>query len=229
MSRWRRVVRRELARYRDQTGYDVVDLDELYDQLLPVLRAEFPDNEHPKPKLRQVLQQLRDRGEVEFLDDRGRYRVASLADDAGPADPSPAPDVEYTAAEYETTVGARSLPRAFREAVLDRYDRTCPVSGVDHPRLLDVAHVLPWADHPDRRSDLGNVLPLAKTHHAAFDAGLFTLDREFALHAAPSFETDSDLLRRSIVDRAGTRVEALAGAPLSGEYLARHNEGLAWW
>lgn len=228
MSRWRRVVRRELARYEDQTGYAVFDLDELYDQLLPVLRSEFPDNDHPAAKLRQVLQQLRDREELAFVDDRGRYRILSLAAEGDEMDET-GPAVEYEVAEYETTVGARSMPAALRSAVLDGYGGVCPVSGVDHERLLDVAHVLPWADHPDLRGDLGNVLPLSRTHHAAFDAGLFTVDEEFTLRVAPSFETDSTVLQRTLHERDGTTVEALRSAPLSGQFLARHNDALEWW
>lgn len=228
MSRWRRVVRRELSRYRDQTGYDVFDLEELYDQLLPVLRSEYPDNDHPAAKLRQILQQLRDRGELEFVDDRGTYRILSLADTTEEGAETGTP-VEYEVAEYETTVGARSMPVAFRRAVLESYGRVCPVSGVDHERLLDVAHVLAWNDHPDHRADPENVLPLSKTHHAAFDAGLFTVDREFTLHVAPSFETDSDVLRETLVAQEGTRLAHLDETPLAGEYLERHNDVLDWW
>jgi type II restriction enzyme len=34
----------------------------------------FPRNDHIPAKLRQVLQNLRDDGMIEFLDDRGNYR-----------------------------------------------------------------------------------------------------------------------------------------------------------
>ena len=55
---------------------------------------------------------------------------------------------ESTASTYETTVHARSVDPDFRATVLSRYDETCPVSGVDHPGLLDVAHVLSWRVTP---------------------------------------------------------------------------------
>jgi|GEM_PF-2243871 len=253
MSRWRAVLRRELGRYRAQAGTDVVERQAFLEQARPVLRREFPENNHPDQKVSQVLQQLRDADEVEFVG-LGTYRILTLdgptapvdagaadtadaddwtADPDGPAsDPTtdPFPDVpEYSAETYETTVGARSLPAAFRTALLDRYDHVCPVSGVDRDSLLDVAHVLPWSDHPDHRTDPGNVLALDKTHHAAFDAGLFTLDSSFRLRTAPDFRTDSDLLRRSLVERDGRRVSLPADAPLSPDLLDRHNDDLAWW
>lgn len=240
MSRWRRVVRRELARYRAETGWRVVELQELYDQLLPVLEREFPENASRKAKLRQVLQQLGERDELAFLDNAGTYRILELGERADPsADAgvdasddgvveSPGADWAYEASEYETTVGARSLPAAFRDAVLARYDTRCPVSGVDRAGLLDVAHVLSWSDHESLRTDSGNVLALDKTHHAAFDAGLYTLDGDYRLHVSPEFETDSGLLRRTLADRDGEQVGVPEGA-LDPAYLRRHNEALAWW
>ncbi|MFC7044499.1 HNH endonuclease [Halobacteriaceae archaeon GCM10025711] len=205
----------------------MLERQEFLDRFRPVLEREFPDNNHPEQKFSQVMQQLRDRGEVEFVDGEGTYRILSLSDDRAPDLGTSFP--AYDAREYETTVGARSIPTAFRTAILRRYDATCPVSGVDHDRLLDVAHVLPWSDYADLRSDPGNVLPLSKTHHAAFDAGLFTLDREFRLHVDPTFETNSDLLRRTLFANEGERVPLPETAPLSGDYLGRHNEGLDWW
>lgn len=72
--------------------------------------------------------------------------------------------------------------------------RHCPISGVDHPELLDVAHVLSWSDYPEHRADLTNVLPLSETHHAAFDRELFTTDRDYRLRVNPSFNTQSGVL-----------------------------------
>ncbi|WP_435077638.1 HNH endonuclease [Halococcus sp. AFM35] len=231
MSRWQEVVRRELARYETQTGYDVAELSELYEQSLPTLREEFPDNQHLKAKLRQILQQLRDRDELKFLGS-GVYRIEALDMDTETTAEAAEGEstVEYTAETYETTVAARSLPAAFRIGILDRYDHTCPVSGVDHDRLLDVAHVLPWSDFPEYRTEPANVLCLSKTHHAAFDAGLFTLDESCRLRVSPEFETDSDLLRRTLLDRAGERIELPIDSAAMGGRLREHNtRHLDWW
>lgn len=225
VSRWRQVVRRELAAYRRSTGYDVVDLGDVYDELLPVVREAFPANEHPKAKLRQVLQQLRDRDEVAFLGD-GVYRLVDLDVESAAGDVPT--DRAYAATEYETTVGARSMPAGFRRVVLEDYGRRCPISGVDHERLLDVAHVLSWSDHPDRRTDPGNVLALDRTHHAAFDAALFTLSKDYRVRVAPGFETDSDVLAGTLLERDGERVAWSERAPSISDALARRNRGLEW-
>lgn len=134
---------------------------------------------------------------------------------------------EMSAGTYETTVQARVVDPEFRATVLSRHDRTCPVSGVDHPGLLDVAHVLSWSEYPEHRADLGNVLPLSKTHHAAFDRNLFTIDQEYRVRVNPSFETESELLQRTILDRAGEQVP-LSEVGLNPEYISQHNAALEW-
>ena len=136
-------------------------------------------------------------------------------------------DTGMNVGTYEGTVHARVVDPEFRAAVLSRHDRTCPVSGVDHPWLLDVAHVLPWSEYPKYRADLSNVLALSKTHHAAFDRELFTIDQEYRLRVNPSFETQSDVLQQTIIDREGERM-SIPDDSLNPQYVAQHNASLEW-
>ena len=164
-------------------------------------------------------------GDVYSLASEGRRFVESAVEQWANTETSL--ESQATAGTYETTVHARLVDPEFRATVLARYEATCPVSGVDHPGLLDVAHVLSWSDYPEYRADVSNVLPLSKTHHAAFDRGLFTIDRDYRLQVNPLFETESDLLQRTIIDRAGERVSVRDGG-LNVEYVARHNAALDW-
>lgn len=132
-----------------------------------------------------------------------------------------------TASTYETVTYARAVDPEFRATALARYDQQCPVSGVDHPGLLDVAHVLSWSDYPAYRADLSNVLTLSKTHHGAFDRELFTIDADYRLLVNPTFETESDLLKRTILDRAGEQLP-ISEVGLSSEHLTQHNRALEW-
>ncbi|MDS0301177.1 HNH endonuclease, partial [Halogeometricum sp. S1BR25-6] len=134
---------------------------------------------------------------------------------------------ELTASTYETVSYARAVDPEFRATVLSRYGATCPISGVDHAGLLDVAHVLPWSEYPDHRADLANVLPLSKIHHAAFDRELFTIDADYRLRINPSFETQSDVLRHTIVDQAGERIPLPNGGVDPG-YFEQRNSALDW-
>jgi putative restriction endonuclease len=72
----------------------------------------------------------------------------------------------------------------FREAVITAYHGRCALSGLHEPVLLDAAHIM-----EDRHERLGqpvvqNGIPLAKTHHAAFDAHLIGIDADFKIHVS---------------------------------------------
>lgn len=183
---------------------------------------------------KQRVNWLRSMGLVEKHEDRytltdeGHRFVEDAIEDWADAAWTPAASEEgLTASTYETTVHARAVDPEFRATVLSRHDRTCPVSGVDHPRLLDVAHVLSWSEYPAYRADLANVLPLSKTHHAAFDRELFTIDQDYRVRVNPSFETESDVLQRTIINQANERVPLPEGS-LNPEYISRHNAALSW-
>lgn len=72
---WIAATRAELERYRAETGERVVTLAELYDFSEGRLASQFPDNDNVRAKIRQQLQRLRDREDVEFLDEDGTYRI----------------------------------------------------------------------------------------------------------------------------------------------------------
>lgn len=72
----------------------------------------------------------------------------------------------------------------FREAVITAYRGRCALSGLREPVLLDAAHII-----EDKHERLGqpvvqNGIPLAKTHHAAFDAHLIGIDADFEIHVS---------------------------------------------
>jgi putative restriction endonuclease len=168
------------------------------------------------------------RGDEYALTDDGLQFVESAVEEWADSDWTPSvSDAGVRAGTYEATVHARSVDPEFRATVLSRHDRTCPVSGVDHPGLLDVAHVLPWSDYPEHRADISNVLALSKTHHAAFDRELFTIDQDYRLCVNPSFETQSDVLQRTILDRAGERI-SIPEESLNPQYVAQHNAAFEW-
>lgn len=168
------------------------------------------------------------RGERYALTDQGRRFVEDAVEEwAGTTWSRPQSNQEVRAEAYETTVPTRAVDPEFRVTVLSRHDQRCPVSGVDHPGLLDVAHVLSWSEYPAFRGELSNVLPLSKIHHAAFDRELFTIDSEYRLLVNPSFETQSDLLRRTILDRESERISVLEGS-VDPDHFRRHNSKLEW-
>lgn len=97
----------------------------------------------------------------------------------------------------------------FREAVITAYRGRCALSGLREPVLLDAAHII-----EDKHEQLGqpviqNGIPLAKTHHAAFDAHLIGVDPDFKIHVS----------RRILDQKDGPTLEALKRLHANQIYL----------
>jgi type II restriction enzyme len=78
MSVLRRTWRSELRKLVEQNWKvgQTFSLDEVY-SLAAHFRRLYPSNKHVREKLRQIMQQLRDEGLVEFIDDWGNSRRIS--------------------------------------------------------------------------------------------------------------------------------------------------------
>jgi len=97
----------------------------------------------------------------------------------------------------------------FREAVITAYQGRCAVSGLRESVLLDAAHII-----ADKHEQLGqpiipNGIPLAKTHHAAFDAHLIGIDPDFKIHVS----------KRILEQKDGPTLEALKRLHANQIYL----------
>lgn len=66
----------------------------------------------------------------------------------------------------------------FRDALMEYWNWSCPLSGISSPALLRASHMMPWSDCATdaQRLDVHNGLLLSALWDAAFDAGLVTFD-----------------------------------------------------
>jgi len=87
----------------------------------------------------------------------------------------------------------------FREAVIAAYRGRCALSGLREHVLLDAAHIIEDKNEPLGQPVVQNGIPLAKTHHAAFDAQLIGIDPDFKIHVS----------RRILDQKDGPTLEAL--------------------
>jgi predicted restriction endonuclease len=97
----------------------------------------------------------------------------------------------------------------FRKAVLASYNCQCCITGNPIPELLNASHIKPWRGFPGERLNPANGLCLAKTHDAAFDAGLISFDQENRLLVSRYIEgyLPSDAIERDFI--------AMKGKPLT--------------
>lgn len=143
-----------------------------------------------------------------------------------PTDNVSAPDDTAGTVREETQSQVR-ISAAFKRAAYDKFDHRCALTGVERQELLTVSHVLDRATHPEIAQDLENVLILDWTHHTAFDANLWTFDELGRVWINPDFDTESQYLDHSLIDRHGEKIESLTA--VKDEYIETHNDGLEWW
>ena len=106
------------------------------------------------------------------------------------------------------SVRHRLHQRAFRERVLQAYQRACAMCRLRHAELLDAAHILPDTD--DRSTTaVSNGLALCKLHHAAFDHHIVGVRPDLAIEVRQDIlaEVDGPMLRHGLQELEGHRVD----------------------
>ena len=94
---------------------------------------------------------------------------------------------------------------AFRSVIMKLYDYTCAacrlrIITINSGSAVDAAHIIPFSiSHDD---GIGNGLALCKTHHWAFDNGLFSIDDRYMLSISSTFDETGPaaLLLRNLRD-----------------------------
>jgi len=96
---------------------------------------------------------------------------------------------------------------AFRELVVSAYDQRCAICRLNHPELLDGAHII--ADSDDRGIPVvQNGLSLCKIHHAAYDQNILGVDADYTVHVRQDIlrEKDGPMLKHGIQELNGSRL-----------------------
>lgn len=78
----------------------------------------------------------------------------------------------------------------FRDALMEYWAGSCPLSGISTPSLLRASHLMPWADcvTDAQRLDVHNGLLLSALWDAALDAGLVSFDDDGKVLISPRLE-----------------------------------------
>lgn len=105
----------------------------------------------------------------------------------------------------------------FREALMDYWNSTCPLTGVTEPELIRASHIIPWAfcESDQERLNVYNGLLLSALWDAAFDAGLVTFDDLGGPVASPRLGEEA---------RAAMNFDAVPALSL----LDQHRKRLKW-
>lgn len=140
------------------------------------------------------------------VDDKGHLGIAAEKS----ADSGTVSEADDNARrQYITsTVRFRLHQRAFRERVLEAYNRQCAFCRLRHEELLDAAHIIPDAN-PGGEPVIRNGLALCSLHHAAFDKLFVGVRPDYVIEVRPDVlrEGDGPTLRHAIQGLHGSRIQ----------------------
>ncbi|MFT2212354.1 HNH endonuclease [Rhizobium giardinii] len=103
----------------------------------------------------------------------------SVLAETTPPSPIPSSDPQDIDPKTETEVtrAARLGQQKFRQALLDRYEGKCALTGINLPEVLRASHIKPWRDaEHHERLDPDNGLLLAVQVDILFDQGFISFD-----------------------------------------------------
>lgn len=94
---------------------------------------------------------------------------------------------------------------AFREMVVSAYDQRCAICRLNHPELLDAAHIIPDSDEQGTPI-IPNGLSLCKIHHAAYDKNILGIDPDYRVHIREDIllERDGPMLKHGLQELDGS-------------------------
>ncbi|TDK33212.1 HNH endonuclease [Luteimonas terrae] len=99
---------------------------------------------------------------------------------------------DITVTEKQRLISARLGQGKFRSEVLERWHRSCAVTGSTTLDVIRASHSKPWRSCTnEERLDPSNGLPLVATLDALFDAGLITFNDNGDLLVSPRLQDDT--------------------------------------
>lgn len=116
---------------------------------------------------------------------------------------------EPIAREYaERRIFQRVHQPKFRAQVIMAYRTQCAICRIQHPELLDAAHIVPDS-HERGIAAVPNGLSLCKIHHAAYDRNIVGIspDYEVRVDRAILQEVDGPMLKHGIQDMHGVSIQ----------------------
>ena len=184
--RWREAVLKALHRYGRRHGTRAVERPAFLSEELPaMIVATGSFGKTPDQTVSRVLQELRDEHLVAFLSD-GKYLLLDSLLQAETEDlPNEAIDLaikhgklrfgDIVAEDVAVMARRRKGQDRVRELALENYQGCCALCDVREETLLRAAHIARWADDPENRANLHNVISMCLVHDGLFEQGYFTL------------------------------------------------------
>ncbi len=125
-----------------------------------------------------------------------------------------------TTGTQERLVRLRRGQARLRQLTIENYRERCAICDIADPALLIASHVVTWAEAPEHRGDLSNVICLCRIHDALFEAGYWSLTDDFRLVKKKPV---ASIMIRSLLNGMKSFNSPLGFPPAAG-FLTRHRE-----
>lgn len=189
---WRDAVLSSLKSYSQRRATHIIQRQPFIAEEMDVIASVTESRgATPTQTLSRVLQDLRDEGILEFLDP-GNYLLLDIrfsVEDEELTDQ--AIDHALRANRLQIGIVPTDNPQArvrqrkgqdrIRTLTVENYRSCCAMCDVVDLRLLIASHIVGWAEAPEDRGDLQNVICLCRMHDALFEAGYWSLDDSLGL------------------------------------------------
>ena len=189
---WRDAVIRAMHRYANNHNTKKITRQVLINEELDMIVSDIGyQGATPGQTLIRVLQELRDEELIYFIGD-GIYL---LADTPIHIDTEDLPDevIDILIKKEKLRIGIiltddkqaiarqRKGQSRIRSLTLANYGNQCAFCDVDDISFLVASHIARWADEPDARGDLSNVICMCRLHDALFEQGYFSISDDYSV------------------------------------------------
>jgi hypothetical protein len=226
---WRDAVLEALRRLSNRRHTRLITRQELIDEeLAHIVEATASQGATPGQTMSRVLQELQDEGLLYFTG-VGEYLLLDTPVDVETEDlPGDAVDfaikqgklhLGYVPTDDVQTTARRRLGQTrVRHLTLQSYSLQCAFCDLRDDGLLVASHIARWADAPEARGILSNVICLCRIHDPLFENGYLSLSDAYQVLKRSKIESQMV----GIILRATDRFRLPMSNPPAAEFLRSH-------
>lgn len=124
------------------------------------------------------------------------------------------------------SVKVRSNQNVFRKMILNIYNQSCCITGLNIPETNRASHIIPWAVDETKRLDPTNGLCLSATYDAAFDRNLISFDDDYRLILSNDLKGygTNESVKKYFIDKEGMPIALPEKYKPNKDYLAEHRK-----
>jgi hypothetical protein len=231
LTRWQGAVLAALHRFSARHQTRLIPRSRLIAEELPAITAQVEsEGATPKYTLSRILQELRRMGVLNHVE-RG---VDLLLDSPITAEAEDYPDTALDIAIEREALRIGDVPTGdttiltrrrrgqsrLRLHTLANYGNRCALCDVIDGDLLIASHIVRWADDPDTRGRLSNILCFCRMHDALFEFGYISIADDLGVLKKPAITSKVVGYLQCTADRVRP---PHAHRPAT-EYLRRHRQ-----